>query len=245
MHVCIIRTLPGVKEEFVVGDKTELGRAAQRRRTRKAIVEATAQLLERGVTPTVVEIASAADVSRRTVYMYFPKVEQLLLDATLGALSQAEVDHVLEPPELIDVGDRVEAMARVVQGMSPEVERLGRSLIRLTVEPNTTESSELTPRRGYRRVEWIETALAPLRDQLDAQQFDRLVAALAMVVGWEPLIVQRDICGLTAAQGEELSVWAARALVAAAVAEVNPSESRPQPSRMKNAPSLSESPSTR
>jgi AcrR family transcriptional regulator len=153
--------------------------------------------------------------------MYFPKLEHLLLDATLGALSQSEVDQVLEPPELVDVGDRVEAMARALQAMSPEVERLGRSLIRLTVEPDMTDSSELTPRRGYRRVEWIETALAPLRDQLDTRHFDRLVAALAMVVGWEPLIVQRDICGLTPAQGEELSVWAARALVAAAVAELN------------------------
>jgi AcrR family transcriptional regulator len=221
MHVCILRTLSDVKEEVVVAVETEIGRAAQRRRTRKAIVEATVQLLASGVTPTVVEIASAADVSRRTVYMYFPKLEHLLLDATLGALSQAEVDHVLEPPELVDVGDRVEAMARVVQGMSPEVERLGRSLIRLTIEPDTTESSEPTPRRGYRRIEWIETALTPLRDQLDTRQFDRLVAALAMVVGWEPLIVQRDICGLTPAQGEELSVWAARALVAAAVAELS------------------------
>jgi AcrR family transcriptional regulator len=207
-----------VKEDSVVSERGEVGRPGQRRRTRKAIVEATVALLERGVTPTVVEIAGAADVSRRTVYMYFPKLEQLLLDATLGALSQAEVDQVLEP-ELADVGDRVEAMARALQGMSPEVERLGRSMIRLTVEPDMSPESELTPRRGYRRIEWIETALAPIRDQLETENFERLLAALAMVVGWEPLIVQRDICGLTPTQGEELSVWAARALVNAALAE--------------------------
>jgi hypothetical protein len=45
------------------------------------------------------------------------------------------------------------------------------------------------------------------------------VGALAMVVGWEALIVQRDVCGLSAAEGEELSVWAARALVLATLAE--------------------------
>jgi AcrR family transcriptional regulator len=209
-----------VKEGIVVSELGEIGRPAQRRRTRKAIVAATIELLERGATPTVAEIANAADVSRRTVYMYFPKLEQLLLDATLGALSQAEVDQVLEPPELVDVGDRVEAMARALQAMSPEVERLGRSLIRLTVELDMSEASDLTPRRGYRRVEWIEIAIAPLRDQLDQQQFERLVAALAMVVGWESLIVQRDICGLTPAEGEELSVWTARSLVNAALAEL-------------------------
>jgi hypothetical protein len=47
------------------------------------------------------------------------------------------------------------------------------------------------------------------------------VSALAMVVGWEALIVQRDMRGLTAAEGEELSVWAARALVEATLAEAD------------------------
>lgn len=40
-----------------------------------------------------------------------------------------------------------------------------------------------------------------------------------MVIGWEALIVQRDVCGLSAAEGEELSVWTARALLRAAVRE--------------------------
>jgi AcrR family transcriptional regulator len=200
-------------------DDDPSGRPAQRRRTRRAIVDATAQLIARGETPTIADVAAAADVSRRTVYMYFPSLDQLLIDATLGAISQAEVDRALEPPELgDDPGARVEAMARAVQGMSPEVERLGRSLIRLTVEPRAAGEHSASPRRGYRRIEWIESALAPLRDRLDPEQFQRLVCALAMVVGWEALIVQRDICGLSAHQGEELSVWAARALVEAALA---------------------------
>ena len=40
-----------------------------------------------------------------------------------------------------------------------------------------------------------------------------------MVVGWEALIAQRDVCGLSPSAGEELSVWAARALVRAAMNE--------------------------
>jgi hypothetical protein len=34
-----------------------------------------------------------------------------------------------------------------------------------------------------------------------------------MVAGWEALIVQRDVCGLSASEGEELSVWAARSFL--------------------------------
>src|ERR1700759_5529897 len=69
----------------------EPGRAAPRRRTRKAIVTATAQLISTGADPSVADIAAAADVSRRTIYTYFASLDQLLLDASLGALS-SDVD---------------------------------------------------------------------------------------------------------------------------------------------------------
>src|SRR5262249_29912233 len=100
-----------------------------------------------------------------------------------------------------------------------ELERLGRSLVRLTVDTDSSAPATGTPRRGYRRLEWIESALAPWRSRMDRTEWRRLVCALAMVVGWEALIAQRDVCGLSAEEGEELSVWAARALVRAALAE--------------------------
>jgi AcrR family transcriptional regulator len=196
------------------------GRAAQRRRTRQAIVEAAMRLVAAGSTPTITDVASAADVSRRTVYMYFPSLEHLLVDATLGVLSQGEVDAAIDAADATDdPARRLEALVRSVQSMSPEVERLGRSLIRLTVEGDGPEQAGDDPRRGYRRVEWIETALDPIRDQVPADRFDRLVQSLAMVIGWEALIVQRDICGLSPQQGEELSVWVALTLLDATLAE--------------------------
>ena len=72
---------------------------------------------------------------------------------------------------------------------------------------------------GYRRVGWIERALAPLRGQFDERGFERLVSALAMVVGWEAFVVLRDVRGLGPSEELEVSRWAARALVRAALAE--------------------------
>jgi len=194
-------------------------RPAQRRRTRKAIVDAAAALLASGRTPSVLEVAEAADVSRRTIYMHFPTFDQLLIDATVGALSEGPVARAIEgggrTSQTVDA--RVERLVRALQHVSPETERLGRSLIRLTVEGRQTSGSG--PRRGYRRLEWIEAALQPLRSQLSPQRHRRLAAALAMVIGWEALIVQRDVCGLSAAEGEALSVWAAGALVQATLRE--------------------------
>jgi AcrR family transcriptional regulator len=195
-------------------------RVAQKRRTRKAIVDATVALLGRGKTPTVNQVAAAADVSRRTVFLNFPTFDQHLHDATVGALSEAPVREALErAPRGEDAAARVERLVRALHDVTPEMERLGRSLIRLTVEGSTAARAKDAPRRGYRRIEWIETALAPWRHRFDPGQWRRLVGALAMVVGWEALIVQRDVCGLSAAEGEELSVWAARTLVRATLAE--------------------------
>ena len=196
------------------------GRVNQRRRTRTAIVDAAIALLQAGETPSVAAVADAADVSRRTVYMYFPTLDQLLIDATAGALGQqALADGLAQPARADDAEGRVEALARSAQGVSPELERLGRALIRLTVEADGAGAGAGpgTSLRSYRRVEGIEQAVAPVRGQLDAPGFRRLVSALALVIGWEALIVERDVLGLASKEAEDLSAWAARALLRAAL----------------------------
>src|SRR3954471_4417480 len=129
------------------------GRAAQRRRTRRTIVEATMSLLAHGLEPSVNEIAAAADVSRRTVYMHFPTLDQLILDATLG-LMNVDLDSALRTFPSDDPGKR---LAFLVDQVSRNMEQslpLGRRLIKLTV--GSADSPETVPRRGQRRVEWIE-----------------------------------------------------------------------------------------
>jgi AcrR family transcriptional regulator len=204
----------------------EPGRPAQRRRTRAAIVAAAAELLRQGRTPSVAEVADAADVSRRTVYMYFPTLEHLFLDATLGSLAStaaigASIDEHTSDEE---IEDRVERLARVVQRGAAETEQLGRTLLRLTVQGAT--DGEPRPPRGYRRVEWVEGIVAPLRTRVGKRRFERLVSALVMVLGWEALIIQRDMRGLDPREGEELSAWMARALVKATLDEAERDVSR-------------------
>ena len=179
------------------GDDAEngAGKARQRRRTRHAIVAATQRLLGAGSTPSVSEIADEADVSRRTVYQHFTTLSQLLLDAVVGSLAEAAVGDALNEVEPTgSPNERVTAMVRAISELNTETLSLGRSLIRLTVEhPPTPDGA---PVRGYRRIGWIEEALSPLRPSLDDASFERLVSGLAMVVGWEALIVLEDIRGL-------------------------------------------------
>ncbi|MEU9714010.1 helix-turn-helix domain-containing protein [Streptomyces sp. NPDC047976] len=208
------------------------GREAQRRRTRKAIVEAAARLSADGATPSIDEIAAAADVSRRTVYAYFPSLDHLLIDATLGALNEPPVEQALTDPAIAgDPAARVDALIRTLLKYSPQSLPLGRRLIRLTVDQPVSEAPEPAaaqaatpgaapaPRRTQRRIEWLEQACESLRGTLSEEAYQRLISALAIVVGWEAQIVLRDVRGLDPQAEEEAITWAARALVEAAIRE--------------------------
>ena len=75
-------------------------------------------------------------------------------------------------------------------------------------------------------MEWIERAMQPLRPGLTDERFERLVSALALVVGWEALTVLRDVRGLDGEQEEAVLTWSARALVEAMLAEAGPGAPR-------------------
>jgi AcrR family transcriptional regulator len=198
----------------------EQGRVAQKRRTRKAIIAAATELLAQGKTPSLNEVAAAADVSRRTVYMYFPTVDQLLIDAALGSMTRTTVEAALDSMSGIkDVRQRVDIMTRAVQRDFAATEQQGRTLLRLTVDSASRPRLPGQPLRGYRRVEWIERALEPLKGKVDRKRLERLISALAMVVGWESLIVSKDIRALSLDEAEDVSAWAAQALVDAALSE--------------------------
>jgi AcrR family transcriptional regulator len=194
------------------------GRAAQRRRTRAAIVDAATRLLAEGRTPSADEIAAAADVSRRTVYMYFPTLDQLVLDATVGALSATEMDTAMSAAAAAEdpvVG--VDALVSTSTRLAPVTLPLGRKIIRLTVDAG--QPGQDAPKRGFRRVAWVEQAVEPLRRELSHEQFERLVSALCLVVGWEAHIILEDVRGLRPEEEERVLRWAARALVDAIRAE--------------------------
>jgi AcrR family transcriptional regulator len=188
--------------------------SAQRRRTRRAILEATADLLQRGVDPTINEIAAAAEVSRRTVYLHYPTLDQLVLDATLGTLN-ADVDAALDAVTSTDPEVRIEALVDALYGTVEESLPLGRKLIKLTVDAEPPAPGE--PRRGHRRIRWIEWAVQPCQATLSAAAFDDLVSALALVIGWESFIALADVRGLAPADARDLTIRTARTLVRAAL----------------------------
>jgi AcrR family transcriptional regulator len=188
--------------------------SAQRRRTRRAIVDAAVELLQQGVDPSVNDIAAAAEVSRRTVYLHFPTIDQLLLDATLGLLN-TDVDAALDAVDSKDPGVRLEALVSAMYGTMERSLPLGRRMVKLTVDAPPPAGGE--PRRGHRRIRWIEWAVQPCQSELTEEAFENLVSALALVIGWESFIALADVRGLDAPAARRLTIDTARTLVRAAL----------------------------
>jgi AcrR family transcriptional regulator len=208
------------------------GRYKQKRRTRLAILTAARDLIHQGKIPSVADAADAADVSRRTAYRYFPTQEQLLTEAQLEGLRPV-FEHALESPELAhDVEARLDTLVRVMYEELQKTERLMRTMIRLTVDRSRDERTNTAeaepPRRGYRRIDYIEMALSPIRSRLDESSFERLVSGLALCIGIEAFLVLRDIRGLDLAAAEEVSRWTARTLLHASLGESNATSAKPR-----------------
>jgi AcrR family transcriptional regulator len=202
------------------------GRYKQKRRTRTAVLTAARELIRQGKVPSVADAADAADVSLRTAYRYFATQEQLLTEAQLEG-ERSVFERVFESAELAhDVEARLDALVRAMYAELQSTEPLMRTMIRLTLDrsrdEHTADAAEAEPpRRGYRRIDWIEMALSPVRMQLDETSFERLVSGLALCIGIEALLVLCDIRGLDLAAAEEVSRWVARSLLRVSLAESN------------------------
>ncbi len=197
-----------------------MGRFKQRARTKTWLLQAAGKLLQSGHVPTVSEVADAAEVSRRTAYRYFPTQEQLLAESALELL-RPMVLEAFEGAPSGDVEERIELLARTVQRLAYQYEGALQTILRLSLDRRlgADKQAPVVPgaSRGGRRILWIETALEPVRKRLGDSPFQRLVSALAMVIGIEAVLVLRDIRGLSQSESIETSVWASRELLKAAL----------------------------
>src|SRR5215471_4443088 len=61
------------------------GRAAQKLRTRQALMDTAVELVKAGRRPSIAAVADQAGVSRATAYRYFPGQDLMLSEATIRA----------------------------------------------------------------------------------------------------------------------------------------------------------------
>ncbi len=204
---------------MVRGDYQEAtGRARQRARTRRLILEAAVRLMHEGSIPTVEQAAAAADVSPATGYRYFPTQGALLCDAVEAAF----------PTELVQEleGDAPARVDQVIDRGFQELVRhevFDRAVLRLALDQwlRRRAGKGLRERPVGRpgRKPLVRAILEPLRGRVGAGERRRLELALAMIMGIESYVALSDIYGVKPRQAKEVWRWACKALIRAAETE--------------------------
>ncbi len=192
----------------------------QKARTRTALLDSAIVLIRQGRRPTVEEAALAVGISKRTAYRYFVSQEHMLADAALESL-RGRMDEMFAaiPPDA-DVHARIAGLARALRRLAESHDAELRVMIRASLDENADpDGSRSQPPRGQRRLDWIRTALAPVRGRLAPDAYGRLVSSLAVCLGVDALMVLRDICGVTGEPAEALMIEMANTLLDQALSE--------------------------
>jgi AcrR family transcriptional regulator len=205
------------------------GRVAQKRRTRQALIEAARQLIaEGGAVPTVEAAAEAASISRTTAYRYFPSQRALLA----AAHPETTLESLLPDDAPDDVAVRLDLAIVGLTGIVVATEPQARTMLRLSLEADPEERSQLALRQG-RAIKWIEEALAPLRPEMSADEVHRLAVAIRSATGIEALVWLTDVAGLSRDDATQLMRWSAHAMLTTALHDRTTTASKPRTKRTR------------
>jgi AcrR family transcriptional regulator len=168
------------------------GRANQKARTRKAIVDACRELTASGAEVTMPAVAERALVSEATAYRYFPDLVTLLQESLEGLWPEPE--EALAPvAESADAAERVAFAAEYLLRGVHAYRGATRAMMALAF---AAPEAAGTARPGY-RFGLIDCALAPSADALDPAALANLKLDLAVVVSAEAFFTLTDLCGLS------------------------------------------------
>jgi len=195
------------------------GRTNQKLRTHIALVECAAQLVKAGKTFTVAEVADIARVGRTTAYRYFPKVEQLVVHASLHAITEVEKQSI--GTELEGSTSPYERLRRVIEASDRSInehEHLYRTMLVHSVNGDNQRDNDL-PRRSGARKAVLDSAIGSLKRELGERRYERLTATLSLFLGIEAAVVLRDVCLVSDEEAREIKVWGANVILQAALLE--------------------------
>ena len=182
-------------------------RIDQKQRTRQDL-QAAARLMKQGRVPKLAEVAEEAMVSRATAYRYFSSDEALITEAAIdGQSPTAEQlfadDTVLDPEGRLSKANAV--LHDFIWGNHTQMRLV---LARLLEQAAGTNNGRPLLGRQNRRTEFIQTALAPVRDRFDKATYRKLCAALALVFGVESMLVFRDVLQIEETEARKVENWA-------------------------------------
>jgi AcrR family transcriptional regulator len=180
------------------------GRVKQKSKTRNQILNSAQKLMSNKGNITLEEVAEHAQVSRATIYRYFPNINLLC--------SEASLDINFKTPEILNdivaaksLNERIHYIQNYYNTLALEQEVLFRRYL-ITVL-NESLNSKNTKIRGARRVEAMSLVLTPFKEDMEKQTLENLKNISTILMGIDSLITAKDVCGLSNKEANSTLKW--------------------------------------
>ena len=183
-----------MKENYI-----KTGRTNQKIETRSNILMNAQYFLNNGLEFNLEDIAKRSGISRATVYRYFSNVDILAAEAGLDVNTKSS-ETICESLQGKTLEDKIVEIQDYYNTLAIDHEKLFRKYISAVLDSSTP-----TPKRGARRKKTLQLVLEST-DYTPKEKED-LSNLLTIMMGIEPLIVTKDVCGLSNSESTELMKW--------------------------------------
>ncbi|MBU2902926.1 TetR/AcrR family transcriptional regulator [Maribacter dokdonensis] len=175
------------------------GRVKQKQETREKILSTTQELMNNGEKFTLEDVAEKAGVSRATIYRYYSNID--ILSAEAGIDINTKIPKTIyENLQGLEVKDKILGVQEYYNNLTLDNENAFRNYLSIVL----TSDSQHT-KRGARRSKTLKMVLDETK--LTKTEVKNLQNLFTVLMGIEPLIVTKDVCGLNNEQSKKLLKW--------------------------------------
>ncbi len=183
-----------MKENYIT-----TGRVKQKLETRDKILSSAGKMLNERTELTLEEVAKNAGVSRATIYRYFSDPEVLAREAALD-IKTKKPNELYQELRHKSTDEMILATQNYFNELTLDHEMTFRNYLSAVITKSSAET-----KRGARRKKTLDlilkdTALTP-KEKKD------LANLVTLLMGVEPIIITKDVCGLNNQQSLDLMQW--------------------------------------
>lgn len=179
------------------------GRINQKLKTRNQILDAAKLLMSKNQKTSLEDIAEKAEVSRATIYRYFPNIELLYTEASLHIHCSSPTELAEEVKEM-SLSKALLTVQAYYNQLAQDHELIFRRYL-IAVLSESVISKKKT--RAGRRIITLEMVLESYKDKIPNSDLEKLKNIACILMGADPLIVAKDVCNLSNEETNKTLSW--------------------------------------
>lgn len=181
------------------------GRINQKLETRHKILSSAHYFINNGLEFTLEDVAKKSGISRATIYRYYSNIEVLVNEAGLN-INTKSPEQIIENIKDKNIEDLVLEIQNYYNTLAIDHESAFRKYLSSVIPSKSSEN-----KRGARRKNTLQLAFE--NASINKKEREKLVNVLTILMGIEPLIVTKDVLGLTNVQSKEIMKWGAQLIL--------------------------------